>query len=188
MTKSLTILPAAVLLVSLTQSAFSQSGPEITPLAGAIAGEEVSGEVMVVNTETRLMTLKTADGEFVLLHVPPEAERLDQIKIGDKVAVSFTTSVLVERIEGAPGLRGVSGSTQVTREEDGGPGGSLTDNVTIFGQVEGVDRPAGKVTVRGENGTRTFDVSNKAILDELKAGDGVVVRIRNTMTGTVNAD
>jgi hypothetical protein len=188
MTKSLKLVPAAVLLASLASPVFAKEGPTLTPLAGVEAGEKVSGEVMVVNTETRLMTLKTADGEFVLIHVPPEAERLDQIKIGDKVTVEYSTSILVERIENAPGLLGVSGSEQVTPEEGGRLGGSMTENITIFGKVDGVDASAGTVTVRGENGTETFDVSDPSILSELKAGDGVVVRIRNTLTGTVNAN
>ncbi len=37
----------------------------------------LEGEVMVVNTDTRMMTIRTADGSFEVLHVPPEVTRLD---------------------------------------------------------------------------------------------------------------
>jgi len=48
-----------------------------------------------------------------------------------------------------------------------------------------VDPGAGTVTVRGANDTRTFELENKQLVRDFKVGDGVVVRIRNVISGEV---
>ncbi|MGE5155651.1 MAG: hypothetical protein ACM3ST_16780, partial [Bdellovibrio bacteriovorus] len=89
-------LAAALTLsgVAAVQSAVAED--TITPVAGGATLAEVSGEVVVINTETRLMTLKTADGSFEVLRIPPEVQRIKAIKVGDKVTISATEAVLVE--------------------------------------------------------------------------------------------
>ena len=64
MQKNLPILALGALLTAgaaLPGVAFSQA---VEPVVAEISGSQLAGEVMVVNTETRLMTLKDADGVF----------------------------------------------------------------------------------------------------------------------------
>jgi hypothetical protein len=56
----------------------------------------------------------------------------------------------------------------------------------LFGQVVGIDPAAGTVQIRGARDTRTFELENKALLSNLKVGDGVVVNIRDTITGEIS--
>ena len=84
MQKNLPILALGALLTAgaaVPGVAFSQAAE---PVVAEISGSQLAGEVMVVNTETRLMTLKDADGVFHVLHVPPAVSRIDQIKIGER--------------------------------------------------------------------------------------------------------
>ncbi len=49
----------------------------------------------------------------------------------------------------------------------------------------GIDQAAGTVVIRGARDTRTFELENKALLSNLKVGDGVVVNIRDIITGEI---
>ena len=89
---SLALSAALFTGAALPVSVFSQ---EVEPVVAEIGGNYLQGEVMVVNTETRLMTLKDADGVFHVLHVPPQVSRIDEIKIGDKVTITEVSSALI---------------------------------------------------------------------------------------------
>ncbi|WP_367115658.1 hypothetical protein [Thiohalocapsa sp.] len=39
--------------------------------------------------------------------------------------------------------------------------------------------------MRGADETRTFEIADKSLLRQLKVGDGVVVTIRDTITGEI---
>jgi Cu/Ag efflux protein CusF len=133
------------------------------------------------------MTLKTADGTYEVLHVPPEVKRLDEIKIGDMVTITETTTALIELQTGRDaGAMGAEGDTAVERAPGDKPAGTITDELTLYGKIVGVDKGAGTVTIKGAETTRTFPVQDAALLDELKVGDGVVAKFRNVISGEVS--
>jgi Cu/Ag efflux protein CusF len=168
---------------AVTGTAFSQ---EVEPVVAAISDSYLAGEVMVVNTETRLMTLKDPDGVFHVLHVPPEVSRIDEIKIGDKVTITEISSALIGLAPaGSDTPVAMEATTDVDREAGKKPGGTITETLTISGKVVGLDPAAGTVTVEGPNRTRTFDVADPSLLDGVKAGDTVVAQFRNVIVGEV---
>ncbi len=181
-------LTAALLSTLLAApAAFSQVDLQTQPVAAEAMQSTIEGEVMVVNTETRLMTLKTADGTYEVLHMPPEVKRLDEIKIGDMVSITETTTALIELQTGRDaGAMGAEGDTAVERAPGSSkPAGTITDDLTLYGKIVGVDKAAGTVQIKGAETTRTFPVEDKALLDELKVGDGVVAKFRNVISGAV---
>jgi Cu/Ag efflux protein CusF len=182
-------LTAAVLSTLLAApAAFAQVDLQTQPVAAEAMQSTIEGEVMVVNTDTRLMTLKTADGAYEVLHVPPEVTRLDEIKIGDMVSITETTTALIELQTGRDaGSMGAEGDTEVAADpsSSGKPAGSITDTLTLYGKIVGIDKGAGTVDIKGAETTRTFPVEDKALLDELKVGDGVVAKFKNVISGEV---
>lgn len=186
MHKSLLGLALGAALVSgagLTGVAFSQA---VEPIVAAIGDSYLEGEVMVVNTETRLMTLKDADGVFHVLHVPPEVSRIDEIKIGDKVTITEISSALIGITPADAGTPiAMDATTDIDRESGKKPGGTITETLTVTGKITGVDQAAGTVTVEGPNQTQTFDVNDPALLDGVKEGDSVVAQFRNVIVGEV---
>jgi Cu/Ag efflux protein CusF len=182
-------LTAAVLSTLLAApAAFAQVDLQTQPVAAEAMQSTIEGEVMVVNTDTRLMTLKTADGAYEVLHVPPEVTRLDEIKIGDMVSITETTTALIELQTGRDaGSMGAEGDTEVAADpsSSGKPAGSITDTLTLYGKIVGIDKGAGTVDIKGAETTRTFPVEDKALLDELKVGDGVVAKFKNVISGDV---
>jgi Cu/Ag efflux protein CusF len=156
------------------------------PAVAGMLGTQLSGTVMVVNPDTRLMTLKDADGAYHVLHVPPEVTRLDKIKIGDKVTITELSTALIELVPSADaGPIASKRSTDVDRLPGSKPGGSITDTLTVSGKVVAIDKAAGTVTVEGPNQTRTLDVDDPSLLDGVKVGDGVIARFQNVIIGEV---
>lgn len=159
----------------------------MTPLAGAATVSQLSGTVVVVNKETRQMTIKTPEGHFEVLDIPEQVKRIDNIEVGNKVEITETQAVLVDVEKGRDA--GSMGSVEKTTvKPDGGakPSGSITTKLKLFGKVESVDRANSTVTVRGPEKVVTLAVKDKAILDDLKPGDGVVATYVRNITGKVS--
>jgi Cu/Ag efflux protein CusF len=159
----------------------------LTPVAGAASVKEIVGTVAVVDTATRRMTIKTPEGVFEVLSIPPEVKRIDQIKIGDKVTVSETEAVLVDIETGRDaGSMGSISETTVDPLPGTKPAGTIVEKLKLYGKVLEVDRAGSKVTVRGPNQTVTLKVQDRAILDRLKPGDGVIATYVRSITGKVS--
>jgi len=167
-----------------TQSALAEDA--ITPVAGEAEMTELNGEVVVINTETRLMTIKTPDGTFEVIRIPPEVERIKSIKVGDKVTITQTEAVLVEIEKGRnAGSMGAIPEQSVEPEPGAKPAGTIVDKLTLYGKVVGVDKAKSHVTVQGPNKTLTLKVEDPALLDDLAPGDGVIARYVRVITGKV---
>ncbi|WP_295384924.1 hypothetical protein [uncultured Thiodictyon sp.] len=158
----------------------------LTPVAGEATVTELTGTVVVVNTQTRKMTIKTPEGRFELIDIPEQVTRIDQIKIGDKVAISESEAVLVSLEQGRDaGSMGAIGDTKVQRDPGVKPGGTITETLKLYGKVESVDRARSRVTIRGPQKTVTLTVKDPAILGQLKPGDGVIANYIRILTGKI---
>ena len=166
--------------------AFSQAAAPVEPAIAAVSDSYLAGEVMVVNTETRLMTLKDADGVFHVLHVPPEVSRREEIKIGDKVTITEISSALIGLTPAAAGTPiAMDTTTDVERDPGRKPSGTITETLTVSGKVIGVDKAAGTVTLQGPRKMRTLDVNDPSLLDGVNVGESVVAQFRNVIGGEV---
>jgi Cu/Ag efflux protein CusF len=162
------------------------SADTTTPLAGAVTVSELTGEVVAINKETRQMTIRTPDGSFEVLDIPAEVKRNDHIEVGNKVAITETEAVLVDVEKGRDaGSMGSVEKTTVKPEAGTKPAGTITTKLKLYGKVESVDRAASQVTIRGPEKLVTLSVKDKAILDQLKPGDGVIATYVRTITGKV---
>jgi len=167
---------------------YAEGTTTITPIKAIAVESEVSGEVTIVNTETRMLTIRKDDGVFEVLHAPPEVERLDAVKIGDKLTLTKSATAIIELEQGRDaGAMGSIAESEVQRDAGTKPGGTITDKVTLYGQIVGVDKEAGTVTIMGTAGTETYQVEDKSLLTELnvKKGDGVIVTIENEISGQI---
>lgn len=189
MSKPTTTYAALFLSLSLTGAAAVQAQPDLRsqPIEAVAVQSTLEGEVMVVNTETRMMTIRTPDGSFEVLHIPPEVSRLDRVRIGNRVRLTETTTAVLTLQRGRDaGAMGMEATGSVERAPGSSrPAGTLRNTIRLFGQIVGIDQGAGTVEVRGARETRTFEIADKSLLRQLKVGDGVVVTIRDTITGEI---
>jgi hypothetical protein len=63
--------------------------------AGQRAPTDHAGTVETIDQAHRAVSLKTADGKFVAIDVPKSAKRFSELKVGDKVSVTYNNNVMV---------------------------------------------------------------------------------------------
>lgn len=179
-------LAAALTLAAAVPLRAGIAADTVTPVAGSATLSELSGEVVVINPDTRLMTIRTPDGRFEVLRIPLEVERIKAIKVGDKVSISETEAVLVEIEKGRDaGAMGAVPEKTVEREAGAKPAGTMVDKLTLYGKVLHLDKAKSEVTVQGPSQTVTLKVQDPALLDDLAPGDGVIARYVRLITGKV---
>jgi hypothetical protein len=178
---------AASLAVGITV-AYSAARAEVIviPVTGAETTSEISGIVQVVNVEKRMLTIRTPDGRFQVIRVPEEAERLDEVKIGNRLTITETDAVLIDLVKGdEAGAVGTTQETVLAQEKGAKPAGSITDTLTLYGRILAVDKSNRTVSVQGAQETVEFDIDDPALLDELSVGDGVVATFIRSVSGKV---
>ena len=158
------------------------------PLGLAASTGEVTGTVVVVSTEKRMLTIRKADESFQVIHVPPEVTRLDEIKIGDALTIAYIEAVAVGLEEGpAAGGEGMISKKAVDRKPGAKPAGSISEQVEIFGTVEAVDAASSTVTVRGPQHTVALTVQDPALLQDIAVGDRVKATYIKAVAARVEA-
>jgi hypothetical protein len=161
---------------------------ETVPVAEVAVSSALTGTVTVVNQDKRMLTIKTPEGRFEVLHVPEEVKRLDEIKVGNTLTITETNLILVDLQKGPEGgSLGVTKDSAVFREPGEKPAGSIVEAMTINGIVESVDKAKSTVTIKGPESTMTFDVRDPAVLESVAPGDGVSASYVRAISGEVTS-
>jgi hypothetical protein len=58
--------------------------------------QEASATVEAINLDTRMISLRDADGRLFTVHVPPAARNLAQVNVGDRVVVRYQQALAAE--------------------------------------------------------------------------------------------
>jgi hypothetical protein len=158
----------------------------VIPVTGTEVTTELTGTVEVVNLERRMLTIRTPDGRFQVIHVPEEVKRLNEIKIGNRLTITETEAVLVDLVKGPEAAAvGATQESFVERESGARPAGVMVDTLTLYGRVESIDKTKETVTVRGSEEAVELKVNDRALLDEVSVGDGVVATFVRSVRGKV---
>ncbi len=146
---------------------------------GREVGREVEFRAKVVSLDMthRLVTLQGPKGEVVVLNVPPQVRNFDQVHVGDKLSVRYSTAVAakLERVA-ATGIRERVETTQAQRAPLGDkPGVKLSRTVEILAEIQNIDLAQHQVTLRGASRTLVVAVPPRVDIQALKVGDEVRV-------------
>lgn len=185
-TQSLTPALWASLILALGAMGPLRAADTLPPVAGAVTTTELTGEVTVVNTQTRLMTIKTPSGVYEVLHIPEGVKGIDEIHIGDEVTITATEAVLLDVEKGKDaGSMGSLAERTVASAPGETPSATVVDKVTLYGKVVDVDKSSSTVTIQGPEGTILLKVRDPALLSDLAAGDGIVAHYARVVTGEI---
>ncbi len=137
----------------------------------------VTATVEAIDYETRLVTLRGADGKSVMIHAPDEVRNLAQVKPGDRVTASYYEAAAIRVLAPGESTPGVGAATASERAKPGErPRGTVVDKMTVTSTVEKIDRGAGQVTLRLPDGkSDVVNVRDPAKLEGVKVGDLVEV-------------
>ena len=126
-----------------------------------------------VETSTRTITLKKADGTYVTTVAGPDVKRFEEIKVGDKVTAKYYDNLVVRLKK--PGDPDVSTSSAATTGSGQAlPGGTSAKQTSITATITAIDPKAPSVTFTGPNGWKyTSRVEDTKALEKVKVGDKV---------------
>jgi hypothetical protein len=133
----------------------------------------LAGTVETIDHDKRLVTLKTADGKYETIEAPASAKRFDELKVGDKVSVTYNNSVAVR--PKAPGEPAVdTGSKASTMGQEVRPGGTTAVQRTVTATISAIDPTTSAITFVGPGGWKySRHVVDPAVLAKVKVGDQV---------------
>lgn len=156
----------------------------------ALAQQAVSQDASVAETftieavdyQSRLITLKDANGHTNVARVGPEVTRFNELKVGDSVTFRYTESVVYAIRKSGQPAPAVPQGPQVVREAGARPGATISEQVTASVVVTALDPKVPSIVVKTDEGrTMGFRVEDKNNITSVKVGDRVDITYTRAM-------
>jgi hypothetical protein len=160
------------LAVGLSWASGSLAAEPPTRIEGSL--HSTSAEVIAVDQEQRLVTLRNVAGETVILEAGPEVRNLGQVEVGDVVDVELYEMLVTELQKGTPGVKKRIETVEAERAPLGAkPGAVFTRTIEFGAAVEAVDPGQRLLTLRGPERSVTLKVAPDVDLGRVAVGDHV---------------
>ena len=159
----------------LIQAAEVTANVAVTPGQASLA-EEVKAEATVtaIDLATRKISLKNAEGKTFDLVAGEEVTNLQNLKVGDVVALRYLQLLDLELLKGTAGVRKrvveVEGGKAAAGEK---PAAGAGMQVTIYADVIDVDKAHQTIRVKGVDHTLTLKVQDPAQFALIAKGDQI---------------
>jgi len=175
------ILSASGLVLALSLPGWAQEVKQLPTQTVTL-----SGTVATVDHAKRVVNIKKADGKFETIDVPAGATRFDELKVGDKVSVTYNNNVSA-RLK-PPGEAAVdTGTSATTAGQQARPGGTAAVQRTMTVTVDSIDKNASSMTFAGPNGWKySRQIVDQDVFDKVKVGDKVDITWNTDLTVAVN--
>ncbi len=150
-----------------------------------------NAKVQKVDIEKREVTLKTDKGKDFTMNVPESVTRLENVKPGDNVKVTFYESLAVSLLK--PGEEAAPEQRKSFTERNAGnlPSGMTGEQVTTTATITKIDPLREEVTIENQAGQantiKIKDAHLRAQLKKLKVGDQVKATYTTAMATSVTA-
>ena len=147
---------------------------------------KLSGIVKAIDRDKKMVTVEGSGGRTVVIDAT-NARNLDQLKVGDKVNLTYTEEValFVRKSDDPPSVTELQNVELAPKGEK--PGGVITKTIEVTGSVESIDMNNRTVALKGPAGNvRTYKVGPEVKrLNEVKRGDQVVLRVTQAVALSV---
>ena len=164
--------------IALAVPAAAQTGQVIAGKAPGAAGVartiDIEATITHIDAKTREVTLKGPQGNEITVVAGPEVKNFAQLKAGQVVSLQYLESLVLELKKG--------GGAPVARTERAGaaaakpgemPGAIGGRQVTVVGDVVGLDPATHTVTVRGPHRTLDLEVRDPEQFKLIAIGDQI---------------
>lgn len=166
----------AALALALTASALAQEAPAEKPFFSATQAMQLTAEVVDVDRENYRVTLRGPEGNERTLELGPEARRLDEVEVGDTVAVEFVQHMELEVAalgDVAPGQGTMAAVARAPDSEQ--PGMIATETTVLAATVHAIDLEAGTFQLEWSEGIKEYVAQDPENLKRAEVGDTVIV-------------
>lgn len=140
---------------------------------------EIDAKVQEIDLKTRKVTLIGLEGNLITVTAGDRVKRLNEVKVGDIVAVEFTTYMAAElrkptvEEEKEP-LIIIADAAKAPAGKP--PGAEIGAVVQAVVSIEIINRPFSTVTIKGPRGNYvTIPVENKELLKEVTVGQKIIM-------------
>jgi Cu/Ag efflux protein CusF len=143
--------------------------------------------IVAIDSTNRLITLKDDTGETDTIYAPPEMQRFNELKVGDKVTFRYYESV-VYAIQKPGATPPGEGGAAITRGTGPKPGGTIARQLTAVVTVKAIDPKVPSVTITTDDGSvMSFKIEDKKNLEGVKTGDKVQITYTQALAISVEA-
>jgi Cu/Ag efflux protein CusF len=178
-----TIKPFAVIAALVATTAVVRAQKTVSPPAEVI---KTTATIQQIDTTKREITFRNADGSEDTMVAGPEVQRFSELKVGDKVNLTYYASTVFQVRK--PGTRGPvpSESAALTPSNKALPGGTVAAQVVDTVTVKSIDMKTPAITVTTSDGrTVTRKVDKKSYLDGVKVGDKIDITYTAALVASV---
>jgi hypothetical protein len=174
------ILSASGLVVALSLPSWAQDVRQLPTQTVTL-----SGTVKTIDHTKRIVNIQKADGSFETVDVPAGAQRFDELKVGDKVSITYNNNVSA-RLK-PPGEAPVDTQTGTSTAGQGArPGGTAAVQRTMTATIDAIDKNASSITFVGPNGWKySRHIVDPTVFDKVKVGDKVDITWNTDVTVAV---
>ena len=169
------------------------TSPRSTTIAQSSGPGSVSALVSTTATvedvdhKTRMVTLRTAEGEIVHFKADESVRNLPQVQKGDQVTATYYESLALRLREAEGEQPRISVSEQVDRAPLGEkPAGMVVRDTTLTAKVTAIDKKRQTVTLEGPQGGKvTLKVQDPANLERAQVGHLIEATYREAVSISV---
>lgn len=170
--KSLTVFATALWLLG-------QTSPQTVQQATSVSG---TATITAIDPATRAITLRNDKGEEDTLTAGPAVKRFDELKVGQKVKVTYYESLVFQLRKPGETPDPKSDDLAFARAKSGLPAGAIASQQKRTVTVKSVDEKVPSITVTTDDGrvvTRT--VQDRTKLANVKPGDKIDITYTQAM-------
>ena len=130
--------------------------------------------IQAIDTTKRIVTLRDEKGQEDAYSVGPEVKRFDELKVGDKVKMTYYESMVFQLHKPGEKVNPATLDAALERAKSALPAGTLSVQEKTTVTVKAIDPAVPSVTVTTQDGrTVTRKIENKKNIEGLKVGDQI---------------
>jgi hypothetical protein len=170
-------LIAAAALVLLSSVSISAEKPKAA--AVAVSEAEALVELISLDRESRVATMRGPTGATLTFVVPAEAQNLDRVKPGDRFRMRYVEAMALALHKGGSASAS-AGQTVALAPKGGTPGGTIVNTKEITTLITALDRTKRTIAVQGP-------LKNEMVLkvaDEVRSFDEMAIGDTISLTYT----
>ncbi len=130
--------------------------------------------IQAIDKANRLVTLKDEKGAEDTMQVGPAMKRFDELKVGDKVKVTYYESLVLQVRKAGDPAKPAGDDVKLTKGTGASPAATLSRQQTTSVDVMAIDQKLPSITVKTADGrTVTRKVEDRKNLEGVKVGDKI---------------
>ena len=167
-------LAMVLVALSATTMASAAEPQQALPAEAIVSSTEVTATVTKIDQATREVTLKPDDGDEFSFVASDEVKNLGQVKVGDRVTVTYAEALAYEVKKGGEVASPATVVAGKSAEPGAKPAGAIARQTTATVAIVAIDPKVPSVTFKGPAGnTKTIKVMHPEKLQGVQVGDTV---------------